>query len=162
MSITLATELQRISSRLERIAIELSGQLEISERPPPIDLILDVVCQHYHMPVKSVLGPRRSILMVLPRHVVMYLCRELTNRSFPVIGRKLRRDHTSIMHGAKKIEQMLLDGDSELQQTIEKLKLVIQFRHSAVPSPALLGSAPAISPSTDTPAGVEPQLLNGR
>jgi chromosomal replication initiator protein len=51
----------------------------------------------------------------------MYLSKQLTSRSLPEIGRKFGgRDHTTVMHGVKKIEE-LLQLDPGLEEEIDLL-----------------------------------------
>lgn len=55
---------------------------------------------------------RKTAKVVLPRQIGMYLCKELTNKSFPDIGRRFGgRDHTTIMHAVKKITGMVRDNE---------------------------------------------------
>ena len=51
-------------------------------------------------------SPRRSRSVARPRQIAMYLAKSITSRSLPEIGRKFGgRDHTTVMHAVKKIEQ---------------------------------------------------------
>ena len=50
---------------------------------------------------------RRIRSFARPRQVAMYLSKKLTTRSLPEIGRKFGgRDHTTVIHAVKKIEQL--------------------------------------------------------
>jgi chromosomal replication initiator protein len=56
----------------------------------------------------------------------MYLCKVLTTRSLPEIGRRFGgRDHTTILHGVKKVEE-LMSTDSQLNDDIQMLRRVLQ------------------------------------
>ena len=60
--------------------------------------------------------------MVYPRQIAMFLCRELTDASFPEIGRDFGgKDHTTIIHACKQMKK-LQDSDATLRPTIESLK----------------------------------------
>ena len=51
-------------------------------------------------------SPRRSRSVARPRQIAMYLAKSITSRSLPEIGRKFGgRDHTTVMHAIKTIEQ---------------------------------------------------------
>ena len=64
--------------------------------------------------------------MVRPRQVAMYLAKTLTLRSLPEIGRRFGgRDHTTVLHSVRKVEQMMRD-DNELSQEIELLKRMLE------------------------------------
>ena len=51
----------------------------------------------------------------------MYLIRTMTNLSLPEIGREFDRDHTTVMHGLKKVEQALQNSSSGLSDTIRDI-----------------------------------------
>ena len=51
----------------------------------------------------------------------MYLIRTMTNLSLPEIGREFDRDHTTVMHGLKKVEQTLQNSVSPLNDTIRDI-----------------------------------------
>ena len=55
------------------------------------------------------------------RQVAMYLIRQLTNLSFPDIGKEFARDHTTVMHAVKKVEGSLKSGDANLQNAIRDI-----------------------------------------
>jgi chromosomal replication initiator protein len=58
--------------------------------------------------------------------MAMYLAKQLTSRSLPEIGRRFGgRDHTTIMHGVKKIEE-LMTTDSQLSDDMQLLKRLLQ------------------------------------
>jgi len=87
-----------------------------------IDNILNTVAEYFGLRVDDLTGRRRTRAISMPRQVGMYLARELTDLSFPQIGEKLGgRDHTTIMHGHEKIED-LFDKDEELRQQVLDIK----------------------------------------
>jgi chromosomal replication initiator protein len=52
-------------------------------------------------------GQKRVRTIARPRQVAMYLAKQMTTRSLPEIGRRFGgRDHTTIMHGVRKIEEL--------------------------------------------------------
>ncbi|HEY8594067.1 MAG TPA: chromosomal replication initiator protein DnaA [Devosiaceae bacterium] len=91
-----------------------------------IDDILRVVSRHYRVARNDILSSRRSRDVVRPRQIAMYLAKALTQRSLPEIGRRFGgRDHTTVLHSVRKIEQMMRD-DGDLQQEIELLKKMLE------------------------------------
>jgi chromosomal replication initiator protein len=61
-----------------------------------------------------------------PRQIAMYLSKQLTDRSLPDIGRRFGgRDHTTIMHGVRKIEE-LRASDAQLAEDIDLLRRLLQ------------------------------------
>ncbi len=85
-------------------------------------LILDVVAEHFHISPDDIISSKRQSEIVLPRQIVMYLCRDTGKFSLKNIGKFLGgRDHTTIIHGADKIEAEMGKSES-LSSTIETIK----------------------------------------
>ena len=67
-------------------------------------LIINVVSEHCGVRPEDITSKKRNSEFVLPRQIVMYLCRELTDTSYVNIGKLLgKKDHTTIIHGVNKI-----------------------------------------------------------
>lgn len=91
-----------------------------------IEDILRIVSRHYKVPRNELLSSRRSRDVVRPRQIAMYLAKSLTSRSLPEIGRRFGgRDHTTVLHSVRKVEQMMKD-DADLTQEIELLKRMLE------------------------------------
>jgi len=91
-----------------------------------IEDILRIVSRHYKVPRNDLLSSRRSRDVVRPRQIAMYLAKALTSRSLPEIGRRFGgRDHTTVLHSVRKVEQMMKD-DGDLCQEIELLKRMLE------------------------------------
>ena len=68
---------------------------------------------------------RRARSIARPRQIAMYLAKNLTTSSYPEIGRKFGgRDHTTIMHAVKKVEELLIN-DSEMCDDVELLRSLL-------------------------------------
>ncbi|MEM9502319.1 MAG: chromosomal replication initiator protein DnaA, partial [Pseudomonadota bacterium] len=90
-----------------------------------IDLIQKVVAREYGISVEDILSARRTRAIVLPRQISMFLSKTLTPRSLPDIGRRFgNRDHTTVIHGVRKIEKMRGD-DPAFKQEVERLRSLI-------------------------------------
>lgn len=64
------------------------------------------VAEHFGVRVSDMCSARRQKVIVRPRHVAMYLAKELTPRSYPEIGRKFgNRDHTTVMNAVRRIDK---------------------------------------------------------
>jgi chromosomal replication initiator protein len=73
---------------------------------PSVLTIRDVVCKYFSILPKDVESSRRQGALVYPRQIAFYLARVHTACSYPQIGRRFGdRDHTTIMHGVKRIEE---------------------------------------------------------
>ena len=87
-----------------------------------MDDIEEVVAGRFHIKIAEIRSRRRSKTLVHPRQIAMYLCRELTDASFPEIGRHFGgKDHTTIIHACKQITKAK-EADPGLQATLESLK----------------------------------------
>lgn len=101
--------------------IVLSPKKDSASRPT-IKQIIKVVCDHYGVTPTDILSARRTYNVTRPRQIVMYLARSLTLRSLPEIGRMIgNRDHTTVLHGARKIAGFVESSD-EMKAAIEELK----------------------------------------
>ncbi|MBU6235751.1 MAG: chromosomal replication initiator protein DnaA [Alphaproteobacteria bacterium] len=88
----------------------LSDVLRSYERRITIDEIQRKVAEHYNLRLTDMHSARRSRNVARPRQVAMYLCKKLTTRSLPEIGRKFGgRDHTTVMHAVKKVEELMTE-----------------------------------------------------
>lgn len=100
----------------------LADILRASDRKITIEEIQRRVSEHYNIRLSDLIGPRRLRAVARPRQVAMYLSKQLTSRSLPEIGRRFgNRDHTTILHGVKKIEELMAQ-DSQLADDIEMLR----------------------------------------
>ena len=104
----------------------LADILRASDRKLTIEEIQRKVAEHYNIRLSDMIGPKRLRNIARPRQVAMYLAKQLTPRSLPEIGRRFGgRDHTTIMHGVKKIEE-LMATDSQLNDDLNLLKRMLQ------------------------------------
>ena len=104
----------------------LADILRASDRKLTIEEIQRKVAEHYNIRLSDMIGPKRMRTIARPRQVAMYLAKQLTSRSLPEIGRRFGgRDHTTIMHGVRKIEE-LMASDSQLADDLQLLKRLLQ------------------------------------
>lgn len=82
-------------------------------------LIINVVAEHFGVKPEDITSKRRNSEYVQPRQVVMYLCSKYTNNSLASIGKILgKKDHTTVIHGIKKITAEL-EISEELRNKVE-------------------------------------------
>lgn len=87
-----------------------------------MDDIQEAVCTQFHVKMTELKSRRRSKTLVHPRQIAMYLCRELTDSSYPEIGRQFGgKDHTTIIHACRQVAKAR-ENDTALHTTIETLK----------------------------------------
>ena len=101
---------------LESTQDVLQDLLRSHDRRITIDEIQRKVAEHYNIRLADMHSARRSRNVARPRQVAMYLAKQLTARSLPEIGRKFGgRDHTTVMHAVRKIEELTTDDPSMAQ-----------------------------------------------
>ena len=71
-----------------------------------LQLIIEVVSEHYHISVDQMISKTRSSDVAKPRQIAMYLCKNMTESPLDTIGSLLGgRDHSTIIHGIKKVTE---------------------------------------------------------
>ncbi|MEM1377993.1 MAG: chromosomal replication initiator protein DnaA [Pseudomonadota bacterium] len=104
----------------------LADILRASDRKVSIEEIQRHVSEHYNIRLSDMIGPKRLRSFARPRQVAMYLCKNLTSRSLPEIGRRFGgRDHTTVMHGVRRIEE-LRNQDAQITEDIEILRRALE------------------------------------
>ena len=118
-------------SNLENREITISMSEEVlkdiispnSKREVTPQVILDVVAEHYGVSSNDIIGGKRNSEIVVPRQIVMYLCREITDTSYKAIGILLgNRDHSTIISGDNKVRDKLAAGDTSLKSNIDTIR----------------------------------------
>ena len=90
-----------------------------------IEYIQECICKYFNITDKDLKSSQRSNDITYPRQIGMYLCRILTNESFPKIGDSFgKRDHTTVMHAFKKIEKEIKEN-SNTKLVVESVKKII-------------------------------------
>ena len=85
-------------------------------------LIINVVAEHFNISPTDITSKKRNSEFVLPRQIVMYLCRTMTDNSLAGIAKILgKKDHTTVIHGINKITEGIVDNE-ELRSKVELIK----------------------------------------
>lgn len=88
-----------------------------------IDYILETVADHFGITVKDILSNKRSNNIAYPRHICMFICRELTASPLAEIGNKLgNRHHSTVLHSIEFIEKKIKQNDTETIKNVDVLK----------------------------------------
>ncbi len=115
-----------VYSKLKRKPIDLELAQEAlkdlitpqGEREITLDLIVDIVCEHFNISLADIKSRKKSQEIAYPRQIAMYLCKKHTDKSLKAIAAVLgKRDHSTIIHGYQKIENDL-QNNTGLQNTI--------------------------------------------
>ncbi len=94
-----------------------------------VDTIIQVVGEHFTVPVSDILGKKRNKEIVTPRQIAMYLAREMASMSYPDIGRAFARDYTTVIHSYEKIKAEI-KRDPTLKNTISDIRSKTHARSS--------------------------------
>jgi chromosomal replication initiator protein len=138
LSVTMKSNIRELEGSLVRLGAyaSLTGQaitLELAKnllrdligdkkKVVAMDDIQEAVCTQFHVKLTELKSRRRSKTLVHPRQIAMYLCRELTDASYPEIGRQFGgKDHTTIIHACRQVTKAK-ETDTVLQTTIDALK----------------------------------------
>jgi len=108
-------------------AEEVLSDLVLAGEPRRISpqIILDTVSATYGFSVEALIGPSRTRPLVTARQVAMYLTRELTDYSYPAIGRAFgKRDHTTVIHAVDKIAGQMQERRQIYEQVTELIQKI--------------------------------------
>ena len=92
-----------------------------------IEYIQEMVCKYFNITIKDLKSTQRSNDISFPRQIGMYLCRILTNESYPAIAKAFdKKDHTTVIHAYKKIEQEIKQNpESNTKLIVDSVKKII-------------------------------------
>ena len=120
---------------------ELTGQpidIELAERALqdlipqteheiPAQLIMEETASYFTLSTADLVSKSRSRPLTQARHIAMYLMRECTGLSLIKIGEIFDRDHTTALHGIKKVEAEMRARDATFRQ-VQDLTRIIRGR----------------------------------
>ena len=142
--IDIANKIQSNIRELEGALINVIAYAELVEREIDLDLakealkdlvstdssepkeitinhIKKIVADYYNLNLEEIDSKKRTQNIVLPRQIAMYLSREMTDASLPMIGDNFGgRDHTTVMHAHNKITEKYADEEN-FKNTIDNL-----------------------------------------
>ncbi|MDR3176317.1 MAG: hypothetical protein LBU06_07290 [Desulfovibrio sp.] len=97
-------------------------------KPTPASIV-DHVARHFSVSPEDIIGKRRDKAISLPRHIAIFLCRDLLGLSLVQIGGFFgKRDHTSIIYSVNKMAR-LLDSDKDMHKLTEDIGKLCLGRH---------------------------------
>jgi len=107
---------------LDKVIVRQEGALQV----PTIDAVKRAAMRVFDVTKADLESPRKQHSIVYPRQIAMYLCRGLTSKSLPQIGRSFgKRDHTTVLYAVRKITKKIeLDPDlaKDVERVIETLR----------------------------------------
>jgi len=118
---SLRREMAQLSAKLEAMVREDDTALVVPSRLKPI---ISAVAKYYEVSLRDLVSCRRTRGIVRPRHVAMYLAKELTGHTFPTIGRAFAREHSTVVHAYGQIAARRLQ-DPKLNAEISELTVLL-------------------------------------
>ena len=110
------------------LAEEVLRDIVATNQPRPItaDVILQEISRDFGFPIADICGHNRRRPLVTARQVGMYVFRQLTDFSYPAIGREFGdRDHSTVIHAVTKIEKLMAERAQIYNQVTD---LIIRIR----------------------------------
>lgn len=121
----LEAALPRSREECKEAARELAARLTESCPHCRNRIIQRVVAEYYDVRVADILSERRTADVVRPRQMAMYLAKILTSNSISETARRFNRDHTTMIHAARKIER-LIRTDEAIAADVSALREMIE------------------------------------
>lgn len=116
---------------MKKVDVDTNKAMEILELNPLanekkiyVEQVIERVSAYYNIPKEKIIKGTREKEIVLPRQVAMYLSRKLTRSSLKNIGKIFIKDHSTIVHGCRNIEQ-LMEKDASIKSDVLKLNKII-------------------------------------
>ncbi len=94
-------------------------------------IILEATSEMFDFSIQELQGKSRRRPLVMARQIGMYVCREMTDLSYPAIAREYGgRDHTTVIHAVEKIGALM----KERRQIYDQVTELMYKIRSASPS----------------------------
>ncbi len=83
--------------------------------------ISKAVCDHYNVKFSNVASRKKNAELVIPRQVIMYICREYTDSTYENIAMLLgKKDHSTVIHGVEKVKEELQKNE-EMKNNVDSI-----------------------------------------
>ena len=115
------SNLTRVPIRVDVAKDALKDIIQENNSTLTSNYILETVSTHFNVKIEEIKSKRRNKPITNARQVYMYLTREILNESLLNIGKSIDRDHSTVIHGIEKIEEMI-KSDKKFEATILSLK----------------------------------------
>lgn len=116
------------------LAFAMASMPDVFAPPAPkldVHEIISAVARVFNLRTSDIVGKSRTRQLTEPRHVAMFLARRHTELSFPQLGEAFGgRDHSTIQHGVRKVQQRLDDGDPELAYSLQIIEKQLRVARS--------------------------------
>ncbi len=99
----------------------LHDLIRVQDQRPGVEGIQKTVADFFHIRLADLKSKKRTQHIAFCRQVAMYLCRKLTDNSFPTIGEHFGRDHSTVIHAYNLIARRV-SNDSAFRMSIDKIE----------------------------------------
>ena len=114
------SDLMNVDIDLEIAKEQLNLCEGLEDKVLTIDSIAKTVSNYYKMTLGDIKGKSRKKEVALARHIAMYMCHKILKKTLEEIGEFFdNRDHSTVIHGIKKIQNLLKDNSKISQQLYE-------------------------------------------
>ena len=87
------------------------------------DLIIQIVAEHYGISKNDIIGKKKPKEIAIPRHISVYLCRDMTDSTLQEIGKAFGgRDHSTILNSIKFVETNKENNNKDIVDNLEIIK----------------------------------------
>ena len=105
----------------EEFAAQVLRDILPQNRPADIDSIQRETARYYKVSVDDLRQDRRHKALAHARQVAMYLCRKLTKSSFPEIGQRFNKDHSTVISAVRKVEKQR-EADATVRRELDEIE----------------------------------------
>ena len=84
------------------------------------EYIIKAVEKYFNLSEDTIISTKKGKTYTIPRQYAMYIVRELTDSSYPEIGREFKKDHTTVMHNINKVRKDM-ENDLKIYNTVNDL-----------------------------------------
>lgn len=85
------------------------------------DRIAALVCEHFGVTMPQIVGLHRTHALTMPRQVLCYLWRQHANMALAEIGRRIKRDHTTVIYHVRRVQEAMGKEDAPLARQVMAL-----------------------------------------
>jgi len=96
-------------------------------KKPTVNDIIEMVADKYSVPVSEIIRQNRRATIASVRMIAMYMARKLTSESYPEIGSRFFRQHSTIIHGVERVKKSMSE-DFEFKAEVDALEREIMER----------------------------------
>lgn len=119
------SSLQHIPITLTMAKNNLKDILVDKRKEITVELIQKTVADHFGLKVADLKSEKRLKAFVQARQIAIWICRDMTTASYPDIGARFGgKDHSTVIHAAKKIDKLMRE-DENLTQILDELKAAV-------------------------------------